>query len=645
MRGQALVVQLQTSGAWRRGLAIAIPLLLVAVAAWLIFAARASLRQNVDFATVAYAGSESCVQCHQDRHASWHRTWHRTMTQQASADSVRGRFDGAELDAFGGRVRPLQRDGGYAFEYRDPGTGEVLATLPIARTVGSHRYQQYLTRDADSETYYRLHYLWHIQDQRWVHMNAAFLGDDDQHFDAQVATWNSNCVFCHNTGPEPRVANIAQLRERARRGEAVDVRRELRYDTEVAELGIGCEACHGPGGEHLARMQRPLLRWSARLFTADDRSIVNPARLPGARANDICGACHAGRTLPDVAALDRWMSEGPTFRPGGDLSQHVVPLDANTPSPAAHMPDLYRNRFWHDGSVRLSAYEYQGLKASACAVDEDLTCIRCHSMHGGDPAGMLTQANRGDAPCLRCHQELRERIAEHSAHPADSPGARCMNCHMPRGVYGVMTIHRSHQISIPDVAASMAAGKPDACLNCHATEAPAFALRKDTGAALGIARQDGADLHLADGLVALLAGDPVRQAVAASELGRVDEAPSTDELGVRAAWLIAALADDRPAVRRFAWMSLRNIDAALADTPRALSLQPALASFDYTAAAPQRARSIEAIAAQFAVVDKRDWPRPSAAAGLDADYRLVAEVREQLAELGRRSDKQIDIGE
>ncbi|MBK9658093.1 MAG: hypothetical protein IPO66_22880 [Rhodanobacteraceae bacterium] len=97
-----------------------------------------------------------------------------------------------------------------------------------------------------------------------------------------------------------------------------------------------------------------------------------------------------------------------------------------------------------------------------------------------------------------------------------------MNCHMPKAVYGVMTIHRTHAISIPDVAASMAAGKPDACLNCHASEAPAFALRTDGGQALGIVRQDGGDLTLADGLVAFIAGDPVRQAVAAFELGRVD---------------------------------------------------------------------------------------------------------------------------
>lgn len=593
----------------------------------------------------AYVGSDTCNDCHQDRHESWHRTFHRTMTQQASAESVLGQFDGQSLTAFGGLVIPRTTPSGYAFEYRDPATGAELATLVVARTVGSHRYQQYLMRDADSETYYRLHYLWDMQDQRWVHMNAAFLGNDDLPFDAQVATWNANCVSCHNTGPQPKVSNMQELRSRAMAGERVDVRADMRFDTSVAELGIGCEACHGPGGAHLERMGQFDLRWLANWFAGSDRSIVNPERLPGARANDVCGACHAGRTLPNVAALDRWLQDGPSFRPGDDLNQHLRVVDIDTPSPSTHAPDLFRNRFWHDGSVRLTAYEYQGVKASACALTEEFTCIRCHSMHGGDPAGMLPEANRGDAPCLRCHQQLRQQVSAHTGHAADSTGSRCMNCHMPRSVYGVMTIHRSHQVNVPDVAADLAAGKPNACLNCHAEQAPAFALPKESGAGLGIARQDGADLKLADGLAGLFAGDPVRQAVTAFELGRVEQASSNAALLLRVPWLIEALNDDRPAVRRFALKSLRSIDQALDKTEFVTALAPALAVYDFTAEPSLRQQQQQAIAARFALVNKTGWPTPQPETALDSHYRLNPERLAELQALGQRSDKQIDIGE
>ncbi|MFO1496705.1 MAG: cytochrome c3 family protein [Lysobacterales bacterium] len=613
----------------RRAMGLAALLILAASAWW--WSARSTLQMAVDASTVAYTGSERCADCHQDRHDSWHRTWHRTMTQEANAQSVVGRFDGQRLQAFGGTVEPIQTAGGYAFRYLDPASGAELTTLTVARTVGSHRYQQYLMRDDSSETYYRLHYLWHIEEQRWVHMNSAFLGRDDQPFDAQVSNWNTQCVQCHNTGAQPRVSNLEAVRARARAGERFDVRAELRFDTQVAELGISCESCHGPGGAHVARMQR----WDRRLLARwiRDVSIVDPQTLPGPRANDVCGACHAARTLKDASALDHWMQEGSAYRPGDVLSDHVVPLAADTPSPSAAAPDLYRNRFWADGSVRLSAYEYQGVQASPCAQDSEYTCIGCHSMHTGDPAGMLTERNRGDAPCLRCHTELRTQVAQHAGHPAESPGARCVNCHMPKAVYGVMTIHRSHQISIPNPARDVALGKPNACLNCHAEEAAGW-----RGAT--VVRQDGADPALADGLAALIAGDPVRQAVAAFELGVVEHAPGPQALRVRVPWLIAALEDDRPAIRRFAWRSLRAIDQALT-----LGLAGALQAFDYTGAPADRAAALQAITLAYAKIDKSGWPRPAAPTALGADYQLDPTVLATLRTLGARSDKQIDIGE
>ncbi len=594
---------------------------------WTILAA------PVVFSDIPYTGASACQDCHTDRHQSWHRTYHRTMTQPASATSVVGNFDGTLQRAFGGQMRPIRQGDQFAFEYSDPASGAVLATLPIARTVGSHRYQQYLTRDPGSETHYRLHYLYHMGDKRWVHMNAAFLGSDEQHFDAQVTPWNANCVFCHNTGPAPKALNMDDIRRRAAAGEPVDVKTELRFATEVAELGISCEACHGPGAEHVQRMSQWLPNMAAKIWPERDRSIVNPERLTPVQINDGCGLCHAGRTLPSSAALDRWLTTGPSFRPGDALADHLTILAAHTPSPSPSVPDLFRDRFWQDGSPRLTAYEYQGQGQSACAIEGELHCITCHTMHGGDPAGMLPEANRGDAPCLRCHQDYRGRIAEHSGHPAESSGARCMACHMPRAVYGVMTIHRTHAIAVPDVAKDLAAGKPNACLNCHSEEAPTFAGDAPS-------RQDGAPLALADGLVALLAGDPVRQAVAAFELGRLDQAPHPDVVRVRTPWLLTALDDDRPAVRRFAWHSLRGINAGQRWFDEA-----ALQGFDYTGAPDGRATTIAQLHAQFAAVDKQHWAPPSAASGLAVDYTLQPSVRELLTELGARSDKQIDVGE
>src|SRR6185295_12705340 len=116
---------------------------------------------------------------------------------------------------------------------------------------------------------------------------------------------------------------------------------------------------------------------------------------------------------------------------------------------------VFAARFWDDGTARLTAYEYQGLLQSPCTQRGSLTCISCHGMHDGDPRGQLRPSaarEAGDGACTACHDQLAsvEAKARHSHHDAAGAGARCADCHMPRIVYGVLDIHRSHRIEIPD---------------------------------------------------------------------------------------------------------------------------------------------------------------------------------------------------
>lgn len=513
-----------------------------------------------------WVGSTACQSCHRGRFATWHRSFHRSMTQEALAETVLGDFNGEAQSYWGGVIKPVKRDGRYFFEYYLPGSEELLAEYEITRTVGSHRYQQYLAKTPQTAgTYYRLHLLWHIEDQRWVHMNGVFLGPDSQHFDAQVSVWNQNCIFCHNTGPEPNILNLNELQLRAASGQAVDSSTQSIFDSSVAELGIACETCHGPGREHIEKNQNPLRRLWASL-TGEDDSIIHPTKLEQDRSVQICGQCHGQRVANSQQEVLRWVQQGPSYRAGDDLLESVNLVNAETQIPGDLVHDRFARRFWKEGTPRLSAYEYQGVLLSACYQDSAFTCSSCHQMHAGERAGMMTAAMKAGQACKDCHTDIAAQPTAHSRHAKNSEGNECVNCHMPRVNYGVMSIHRSHRIEIPDPAAHAQAGRPNACNQCHLDQSPQWAAQQmvrlwpDYQSQVNTAqwqRDDGASIDLAAGIAALYAGDPVQRALAAEAIGLAvaDENIQAQE------WiphLLVAMTDNYPAVRRFASRSLQQ---------------------------------------------------------------------------------------
>lgn len=586
-----------------------------------------------------WAGSETCHTCHRDRYSTWHQTYHRTMTQEARPDNVQGRFDGRPIRAWGMDVRPVRRGDRFFFDYYTPGTDEAVASYRIERLVGSNRYQQYLTREeGEGGTYYRLHILWHNEDQRWVHMNAAFLGPDEQHFDANVSVWNHNCIFCHNTGPQPGVVNYDEMRARAAAGQAVDSATEARYQSEVSELGISCESCHGPGEVHVAKQTNWLTRLSYTLTGSIDDSMVLPTRLDQDRANMVCGQCHGQRLPVDGDMLRRFISDGPVYRAGDDLFESVELVWPETPNPMTGHPDeLFGLRFWADRTPRLTAYEFQGMKLSKCHEDAELTCMTCHTMHSGDRHGMITEEARGNGPCLSCHLDLAEDIEAHTFHPADSAGSSCYSCHMPEIVYGVMEVHRSHRIEVPDPAANAAAGRPNACNICHLDQSVVWA-ENETARLWGreartVVRADGVDPAVADGVARLLAGDPVERAVTATAIGRSIERGQLEHAEAWQPFLIEALKDGYPAVRRFARRSLEQTAQAAPGT--AATIESFTARYDFIGPEPARTAALADLMVRYALLE------PPSEGGPTLDPAQV----DRLRQIGIDRSEAINIGE
>lgn len=545
-----------------------ISLLCAAALAWSTHRVQRELGQTRDLHRASYVGSAECRRCHADHTASWRRTFHRTMTQAADDTSVRGDFSGQSLDYFGVRAH-MERDENGAFVVRYAGgPGEPERRFVVEKTVGSRRYQQYIARRGSELV--RLPVAYHLEEQRWFHMNGAFLTPDPEliegalaqaDFERHVTRWNDNCVFCHNVAPNP-----------GKRGDS--------FETQVAELGIGCEACHGPGSEHARLNRNPLRRFALHLTGRRDPTIVNPAHLSPARAADVCGRCHGQRITDRIEVM---LAAGDPFVPGEDLALYSAPLWRDT---TLHGESgVFAPRFWPDGTPRLTAYEYQGLLLSPCHQRGALTCTDCHGMHEGDPRGQVRPAREGAAMCTQCHNAYESRAAQvaHARHGEQPP--ECVDCHMPPVVYGVLSTHPSHRIEAPDPARAAEHGRPDACTLCHVDRSRTWAAEEraklfatpaqELAATVANAPEadaegtesdhdapSAADEAHSEVEKQLFAGDPIERALAARALGR-GALPPARRAWARGLLLEAMEHDPYPVVRRFAARSLGDLEPAL----------------------------------------------------------------------------------
>ncbi len=473
------------------------------------------------------------------------------MTREAASDTVLAPFDGRSLEWRGVRATMSRDDAGaFWMTFTRASDGSVLERDRVVRTVGSRRYQQFLTQRAD--VFLRLPVAWHIEEQRFFQMNDAFFAPDPADdarvwpdaFGRYVARWNDNCVFCHNVGANPG------------RDEHAGV-----FRTSVAELGIACEACHGPGGEHARVNRDPVRRYALHLGDAADPTIVNPARLTPSRSNDLCGRCHGQRIADDVGPF---LAHGDPFVPGDDLARYTSPLWSTTSF--AGRDDVFAPRFWNDGTARLTAYEYQGVLQSPCAMRGPMSCTSCHGMHEGDPRGQIRPRAVGDGACTQCHRTLETPalVARHTHHAASATAPHCVDCHMPRIVYGILDTHPSHRIESPDPARAARDERPDACTSCHVDRTRAWAI-ETTRAFWSRTTSDSPvptdNAFASETLRALFAGDPIERAVAADALGRSAVARDERTLARERAALLEAMRGDRYAtVRHLAWRALRRIE-------------------------------------------------------------------------------------
>ncbi len=571
-------------------------------------------------AAAQFVGAQVCGACHERELRLWTGSHHQLAMQPATDATVLGDFNGAALMYNGVRSRFFRRGGGF-FVHTD-GPDGTLHDYRIQYTFGVAPLQQYLIRFPGGRLQ-ALSIAWDSRSraqggQRWFHLYAdqKISPGNPLHWTGPDQNWNFMCADCHCTN----VRKNYDFRTRT-------------YSTTYAEIDVACEACHGPGSRHAA-WARGSGSWQAADKTKGLLISLDERRNAAWRIDPATG--NARRGTPRVSSREIQMCARCHSRRGQIHEDfvHGQPVDDDY-----RVALLDANLYYPDGQIKAEDYEY-GSFIQSRMFHAGVTCSDCH-----EPHSLKLRAQRNKV-CSQCHAPDKYDSSAHHFHQTGSPGARCVECHMPATLYMVIDARRDHSIRIPRPDLSVTLGVPNACNKCH-TDKPAQwsaeTVRKWYGhGPAGFQRfADALDAGWlgapgAGGLLAELIDDHGQPAIArASALVRIGNL--ADPLALATAR--QAVADKDALVRRAAARALYDtapnvsgpvLSPLLADPVRAVRIEAAevLAGAPVNALALGGQAALRRAAGEYVAAQELNADRPEA----HLDLALLFTRRKQFAQ-------------
>ena len=372
-----------------------------------------------------YVGPESCPDCHQTQYDLWYRSGHGFAERLIQPAADRAAFNPARSFKHASQTSRAHIQNGQ-YQIVTLGFRTNVESYQVERVIGYEPLRQFLTPAPGGR--------WQVHEAAYDPKSNQWFnvyGTEDRqpgeygHWTGRGMNWNSRCASCHNT------------RLRKNYDETADS-----YHTTMAEMGVGCEACHGPLRAHV--------EWRKAHPNSKGPESAPPV-VKRSQTMDVCGACHSRR---DELTGD--------FKPGDSFFDHfsLEILDG-------------AGRWYPDGQVRDEDYEFASFLSSRM-VQSGVHCRDCHR----------TDSGTGNALCMRCHQGKHPGFAkapvidpaEHGHHKLNDKGGECIACHMPVTVY--MQRHRRHDhgFTIPDPLLTKELAIPNACNRCHADESVDWAV-------------------------------------------------------------------------------------------------------------------------------------------------------------------------
>jgi hypothetical protein len=283
--------------------------------------------------------------------------------------------------------------------------------------------------------------------QRWFHLYPGqnLKAGDPLHWTGVQQNWNFQCAECHSTDYRKNYDAASGT-----------------FHSTWAEVNVTCEACHGPGSNHVAWAGKhgdyeALAATKGLAAALDERKGVSWAPVvesgnskrsaprQSSREIDTCARCHARAS-----------------RISDDYVHGKPPQDTH------RLALLDDNLYWNDGQMRDEVYNWGSFVQSRMHA-QGVTCSDCH-----DPHSLKLRAP-ANAVCAQCHLPAKFDTTRHTHHAAGTPGAACAACHMPTTTYMGVDARHDHSLRIPRPDISVQLGTPNACTQCHSKQSAQWA--------------------------------------------------------------------------------------------------------------------------------------------------------------------------
>lgn len=368
----------------------------------------------------AFAGTENCKSCHEKEYENWQGSHHQLAMQKADSSTVRANFN--TTVTFNGVTSEFYTKGNNYYVKTADSDGQVKE-FKINYTFGVTPLQQYIAEFPEG-SYQCLQTAWDTEENKWFDLQPDLDIEPGEwlHWTGNAMKWNTACADCHSTNVHKNFEPESGV-----------------YETSFSAINVGCEACHGPGHEHVNFYEIENRGTPPELYMAlgmNSKELVQK-----------CARCHSRRT--QLTSF---------FDYEGHYLDHYEPQLITAPT------------YEPDGQISDEDYVYASFVQSKMYAN-GVSCRDCHDMHSMELKAI------GNTLCMQCH-EPKYNSKEHHFHPMDTESAECVNCHMTGKTYMGNDFRRDHSFRIPRPDQSMQYGTPNACNGCHQDKSADWAARK-----------------------------------------------------------------------------------------------------------------------------------------------------------------------